>query len=154
VRASSLPGIFKYIEKGFAPERITASWEALYRWSRWIRTDQFTAAVPSTDMEWMFTMGSAIKHYLNPLHICCRLRDLGIGKCLASFLCQFYERIIFNKYFLVRDWVLANWRMKSKSLVLSAHMDEKVILWRILPLMNTRASLMKNYQKHSKKKLG
>ena len=45
-------------------------------------------------------MSATIKHYLNPLHIYCRLRDLGLGKSMAAFLCRFYEKTIFNKYFL------------------------------------------------------
>ena len=48
-------------------------------------------------------MSATIKHYLNPLHIYCRLRDLGLGKSVAAFLCRFYERTIFNKYFLAQD---------------------------------------------------
>jgi hypothetical protein len=47
----------------------------------------------------MYIMGAAIKHYLNPLHIYWRLRNFGIGKGPAVFLCRFYERAIF-KYLL------------------------------------------------------
>ncbi|MBW1680187.1 MAG: hypothetical protein JRH05_11045 [Deltaproteobacteria bacterium] len=46
-------------------------------------------------------MGSALKHYMNPLHIYCRLRDLGLGKGSAAFLCRFYERAVF-RYFVSR----------------------------------------------------
>lgn len=46
-------------------------------------------------------MGSALKHYLNPLHVYCRLRDLGLAKGPAIFLCRIYERMIY-KSFLVR----------------------------------------------------
>ena len=45
-------------------------------------------------------MPTAIKHYLNPLHVYCRLRDLGLAKSPAAFLCRIYERTIFAKYFL------------------------------------------------------
>ena len=45
-------------------------------------------------------MSPAIKHYFNPLHVYCRLRDLGLAKGPASFLCKFYERIIFRRYIL------------------------------------------------------
>jgi len=41
-------------------------------------------------------MTSALKHYLNPLHLYCRLRDVGIQKNIAIWLCRFYERNIFN----------------------------------------------------------
>ncbi len=45
-------------------------------------------------------MNAALKHYMNPLHVYCRLRDLGMSKSLATFFCGFYERNIFNKLFL------------------------------------------------------
>lgn len=45
-------------------------------------------------------MSSAIAHYMNPLHIYCRLRDLGLGKRPARFLCCFYERAIFKRYLI------------------------------------------------------
>ncbi|MCG2776681.1 MAG: hypothetical protein L6406_13485 [Desulfobacterales bacterium] len=35
-----------------------------------------------------------LQHYLNPLHIYCRLMNLGLAKDLAIFLCRFYERAI------------------------------------------------------------
>lgn len=47
-------------------------------------------------------MGAKIKHYINPLHVYCRLRDLGLGKNMASFMCRVYERAIFNRYILVK----------------------------------------------------
>ena len=45
----------------------------------------------------------ALKHYMNPLHVYCRLRDLGIGKEPATCLCRIYERIIFKKCFLAKE---------------------------------------------------
>jgi hypothetical protein len=48
-------------------------------------------------------MGADLKHYMNPLHIYCRLRDLGLGKGQAAFLCRIYERKIFKKYFSTSD---------------------------------------------------
>jgi len=45
-------------------------------------------------------MTTALKHYLNPLHVYCRLRDIGIAKKTAIFLCRFYERTIFNLLFV------------------------------------------------------
>lgn len=41
-------------------------------------------------------MHAALRHYLNPLHVYCRLRDMGVTKNLALFLCGFYERSIFR----------------------------------------------------------
>jgi len=45
-------------------------------------------------------MSPAFKHYLNPLHVYCRLRDIGLPKAPACFLCRFYERMIFSRYIL------------------------------------------------------
>jgi len=39
-------------------------------------------------------MGAGIKHYMNPLHIYCRLRDIGIGNGIAVVLYRNYERPI------------------------------------------------------------
>ena len=50
-------------------------------------------------------MGAAIKHYLNPLHIYCRLRDVGMGKGQAVFLCKLYERTVF-RHFIIRVTVI------------------------------------------------
>jgi len=33
---------------------------------------------------------------MNPLHIYCRLRDIGIAKGTAMFLCRLYERSVFR----------------------------------------------------------
>jgi len=41
-------------------------------------------------------MGATLKHYLNPLHVYCRLRDVGLGKSQAVFLCRIYERMFFR----------------------------------------------------------
>ena len=48
-------------------------------------------------------MGPAFKHYMNPLHVYCRLRDLGVPKGTATIVCRFYEFRVFNKYILKRD---------------------------------------------------
>jgi len=37
-----------------------------------------------------------LQHYLNPLHVYCRLRELGMRKGSAIFLCRIYERAIFK----------------------------------------------------------
>lgn len=42
-------------------------------------------------------MGSAWQHYLNPLHIYCRLMDIRIPRAMAVLLCKTYERLVFNR---------------------------------------------------------
>lgn len=37
-----------------------------------------------------------IQHYMNPLHIYCRLRDVGIPKQWASYIVRWYEKYIFK----------------------------------------------------------
>ena len=48
------------------------------------------------------SLKQTIKHYLNPLHVFCRLRDINISKRLAGFLSQNYEKYCwsFIKIFL------------------------------------------------------
>ena len=46
-------------------------------------------------------MNTSLQHYLNPLHIFCRLRGLGLAKKPAFYVCYFYEYIIFNPFLLV-----------------------------------------------------
>jgi len=41
-------------------------------------------------------MGAVLRHYLNPLHIYCRLRDIGLSKEPAILICRIYERAIFR----------------------------------------------------------
>ena len=43
-------------------------------------------------------MSTFWQHYLNPLHIFCRLREIGLEKTSSIILCQFYERAIFNPF--------------------------------------------------------
>ena len=40
----------------------------------------------------------AVKHHMNPLHVYCRLRDIGIGKGSAIFLCRIYECVFFKRF--------------------------------------------------------
>jgi hypothetical protein len=61
-------------------------------------------------------MSTFWQHYLNPLHIFCRLREVGIPKTIAIFLCQFYERAIFYP-------LLGNKR-KLKNAVVNVHSRE------------------------------
>jgi len=44
-------------------------------------------------------MGATLQHYLNPLHIYCRLRDIGLSKGKAVSMCRIYEHFVF-RYFL------------------------------------------------------
>ena len=55
-----------------------------------------TLSVTLVECAWKVIMGRAIKHYMNPLHIYCRLRELGLAKARAESLCRIYERIIFK----------------------------------------------------------
>ncbi len=48
-------------------------------------------------------MAQAFKHFMNPLHIYCRLRDLGLGKRPSAFLCRMYERMVFKKFMLMEE---------------------------------------------------
>jgi len=41
-------------------------------------------------------MTSKMQHWLNPLHIYCRLRDVGLPKGTALFLGWLYEILIFR----------------------------------------------------------
>lgn len=41
--------------------------------------------------------GSAAQHYLNPLHVYCRLRDLGLPGPVARTITFGYERVIYRR---------------------------------------------------------
>ncbi len=41
-------------------------------------------------------MGKELKHYLNPLHVYCRLRDGHCPKGIAMFLIKIYEIGLFR----------------------------------------------------------
>lgn len=41
-------------------------------------------------------MVEVLQHYMNPVHIYCRLRDMRIPRKSAVFLCRLYERTIFK----------------------------------------------------------
>ncbi len=45
-------------------------------------------------------MPAFMQHYMNPLHIYCRLIDLGLAKNTAMFLCRIYERSFFRLFFI------------------------------------------------------
>lgn len=36
--------------------------------------------------------GQTLKHFLNPLHVYCRLRDLGFPKTMSIWICKQYEK--------------------------------------------------------------
>jgi len=40
---------------------------------------------------------SAAQHYLNPLHVYCRLRDLGLPSSVARTISSGYERILYRR---------------------------------------------------------
>ena len=44
-------------------------------------------------------MSAASQHYLNPLHVYCRLRDMGIRKEAARWICKVYEITLYTLLF-------------------------------------------------------
>jgi len=46
----------------------------------------------------MVIIGATIRHYMNPLHLYCRLQDIGIETGTAVFLCRLHERSIFRPF--------------------------------------------------------
>jgi hypothetical protein len=44
-----------------------------------------------------------LQHYLNPLHVYCRMRDMGITKEMALFLCRIYEGTIFRPFLVKKQ---------------------------------------------------
>ena len=40
---------------------------------------------------------ASLQHFFNPLHLYCRLRDLGFSEDFARKLCRFYERYLIFK---------------------------------------------------------
>lgn len=47
-------------------------------------------------------MAGLLQHYLNPLHIYCRLRDFGLSKITAGKIITTYEKCFFIKIHLIR----------------------------------------------------
>lgn len=37
-----------------------------------------------------------MQHMLNPLHVYCRLKDIGVSGPLAHRMCRMYERFVFR----------------------------------------------------------
>ncbi len=73
------------------------SWEASKRWHSWINNNPLNLPVQ---------IMSTIIHYMNPLHIYCRMRNMGIVKDIAMFLRQIYECCIFKHFLTGRLAVL------------------------------------------------
>lgn len=44
-------------------------------------------------------MTGKLRHYMNPLHIYCRLRGLGVSKGTAKYVCRKYEGYLFEHVF-------------------------------------------------------
>lgn len=42
------------------------------------------------------TPRNLLQHYLNPLHVYCKLRAFGVRASLATRLCRFYERCVYK----------------------------------------------------------
>lgn len=43
-------------------------------------------------------IAKALQHRLNPLHLYCRLRDLGLPTALARSLSSGYERLVYRPF--------------------------------------------------------
>jgi hypothetical protein len=44
-------------------------------------------------MEWFDYIKLKLQHWMNPLHIYCRLLDMGLNKKLVIFICRRYNTI-------------------------------------------------------------
>jgi hypothetical protein len=51
----------------------------------------------------MLSMMAKVRHYMNPLHVYCRLRGLGVSRGTASYMSRRYERYLFKRIFLRKD---------------------------------------------------
>jgi len=58
---------------------------------------------------------------MNPLHIYCRLRDIGIAKGTAMFLCRIYECCIFKHFLTGRLAVLRRDEDRQRSHKIGRH---------------------------------
>jgi hypothetical protein len=50
------------------------------------------------DERGILIMDARLQHYMNPMHIYCRLRDLGLDKSQAIHLSRAYEWAIFKAF--------------------------------------------------------
>jgi hypothetical protein len=46
----------------------------------------------------MRTVRFIFQHYLNPLHVYCRLREIGINTGTAQRVCTVYERFVYRPF--------------------------------------------------------
>ena len=44
----------------------------------------------------MNALRARLQHHCNPLHVYCRLRELGVNKTLARMACACYEHLIYR----------------------------------------------------------
>ena len=44
----------------------------------------------------MYRFKNYLQHRLNPVHMYCRLMDIGIGKHRARLVCAVYERFLYR----------------------------------------------------------
>lgn len=44
-------------------------------------------------------MRNFIQHWFNPIHIFCRLKDMGLPKGKAMQFCSIYERFVYKPLF-------------------------------------------------------
>jgi hypothetical protein len=56
-------------------------------------TERRSNLTEKTDMR---RMRDALHHMLNPLHMYCRLKGIGVGHDAAHKMCRAYERYIFR----------------------------------------------------------
>jgi hypothetical protein len=82
-----------FMELGQEVSPTALAWP-LRKWSS--NKDMSTAVIPRRDTDLMKTVVKTLQHYFNPLHVYCRLRDLGVPKTVAISLCRFYENAVFR----------------------------------------------------------
>ncbi len=46
----------------------------------------------------MRTVRFFVQHYFNPLHVYCRLREIGVNTCTAQRFCTVYERFVYRAF--------------------------------------------------------
>ena len=47
-------------------------------------------------------MTKEFKHISNPLHVYCRVRELGVPKWVACWIIKVYESVFFNRFVIQR----------------------------------------------------
>lgn len=46
----------------------------------------------------MYRLRLVVRHVFNPLHVFCRLRDVGVCGPMAMRVCRVYERWLYNPF--------------------------------------------------------